>query len=116
MADVHILCRVTAVAMSGGGKLLTDFMVKAQDFRTAVTPPKNKGGSWGAGQGPLAATGARTTDPCKDLAERLPATFVYASIIVTDTLFSGTRGCACTGVSTRSPQGNAARGGGRWSV
>ncbi|MGW7289171.1 hypothetical protein ACWGH4_27225 [Streptomyces sp. NPDC054847] len=76
---------VTAVAMSGGSKLLTDFVVKAQDFRTAATPPKNKGGSWDAGQGPPAATGAQTTDTCKDLVERLPATFVYASIIVTDT-------------------------------
>ncbi|MFG2351864.1 helix-turn-helix domain-containing protein [Streptomyces phaeochromogenes] len=40
---------VTAVAMPDGGKPLTDFVVKAQDFRTAVTTTKNKGGSWGAG-------------------------------------------------------------------
>jgi hypothetical protein len=42
---------------------------------------------------PRTTTGAQTADLLKDLTERLPATFVYAGINVTNTpLFSGTRG------------------------
>ncbi|MFT2016501.1 TniB family NTP-binding protein [Streptomyces sp. 796.1] len=47
---------------------------------------------------PRTTTGALTADLIKDLSERLPATFVYAGINVTDTpLFSGTRGAQLAG-------------------
>ncbi|CAL9676191.1 hypothetical protein SUDANB150_07767 (plasmid) [Streptomyces sp. enrichment culture] len=50
---------------------------------------------------PRTTTGAQTADLLKDLAERLPATFVYAGINVTDTpLFSGTRGAQLAGRAT----------------
>lgn len=50
---------------------------------------------------PRTTTGAQTADLLKDLTERLPATFVYAGINVTDTpLFSGTRGAQLAGRAT----------------
>lgn len=50
---------------------------------------------------PRTTTGAQTADLIKDLTERLPATFVYAGINVTDTpLFSGTRGAQLAGRAT----------------
>ncbi|WP_432052421.1 TniB family NTP-binding protein [Streptomyces xiamenensis] len=50
---------------------------------------------------PRTTTGAQTADLIKDLSERLPATFVYASINVTDTsLFTGTRGAELAGRAT----------------
>ncbi|MEU8718261.1 TniB family NTP-binding protein [Streptomyces sp. NPDC048663] len=50
---------------------------------------------------PRTTTGAQTADLLKDLTERLPATFVYAGIDVTDTpLFSGTRGAQLAGRAT----------------
>ncbi|MFJ3339124.1 helix-turn-helix domain-containing protein [Streptomyces sp. NPDC086766] len=39
----------TSVAMPRGGKPLTAFHVDNQDFRSVVTSPRNKGGTWGAG-------------------------------------------------------------------
>ncbi len=52
---------------------------------------------------PRTTTGAQTADLIKDLTERLPATFVYAGINVTDTpLFSGTRGAQLAGRATSS--------------
>lgn len=57
------------------------FMIRAQHSRTT--------------------TGAQTADLIKDLTERLPATFVYAGINVTDTpLFTGTRGAQLAGRAT----------------
>ncbi|MFI1735838.1 ATP/GTP-binding protein [Streptomyces acidicola] len=50
---------------------------------------------------PRTTTGAQAADLLKDLTERLPATFVYAGINVTDTpLFSGTRGAQLAGRAT----------------
>lgn len=50
---------------------------------------------------PRTTTGAQTADLLKDLTERLPATFVYAGINVTDTpLFTGTRGAQLAGRAT----------------
>lgn len=50
---------------------------------------------------PRTTTGAQTADLIKDLTERLPATFVYAGINVTDTpLFTGTRGAQLAGRAT----------------
>ncbi|GGY50850.1 hypothetical protein GCM10010384_66020 [Streptomyces djakartensis] len=50
---------------------------------------------------PGTTTGAQTADLLKDLTERLPATFVYAGINVTDTpLFTGTRGAQLAGRAT----------------
>ena len=50
---------------------------------------------------PRTTTGAQTADLLKDITERLPATFVYAGINVTDTpLFSGTRGAQLAGRAT----------------
>ncbi|WP_437032941.1 TniB family NTP-binding protein [Streptomyces sp. enrichment culture] len=50
---------------------------------------------------PRTTTGAQTADLLKDLTERLPATFVYAGINVTDSpLFSGTRGAQLAGRAT----------------
>ncbi|MGW2305005.1 TniB family NTP-binding protein [Streptomyces sp. NPDC001809] len=50
---------------------------------------------------PRTTTGAQTADLIKDLSERLPATFVYAGINVTDTpLFTGTRGAQLAGRAT----------------
>ncbi|MFI2207756.1 TniB family NTP-binding protein [Streptomyces sp. NPDC020192] len=50
---------------------------------------------------PRTTTGAQTADLIKDLTERLPTTFVYAGINVTDTpLFSGTRGAQLAGRAT----------------
>ncbi|NYE39003.1 ATP-binding protein [Streptomyces fulvorobeus] len=50
---------------------------------------------------PRTTTGAQTADLLKDLSERLPATFVYAGINVTDTpLFTGTRGAQLAGRAT----------------
>jgi hypothetical protein len=50
---------------------------------------------------PRTTSGAQTADLIKDLTERLPATFVYAGINVTDTpLFSGTRGAQLAGRTT----------------
>lgn len=50
---------------------------------------------------PRTTTGAQTADLLKDLSERLPATFVYAGIDVTDTpLFTGTRGAQLAGRAT----------------
>ncbi|MGP8296386.1 TniB family NTP-binding protein [Streptomyces inhibens] len=50
---------------------------------------------------PRTTTGAQTADLLKDLTERLPSTFVYAGINVTDTpLFTGTRGAQLAGRAT----------------
>ncbi len=50
---------------------------------------------------PRTTTGAQTADLLKDLTERLPATFVYAGINVTDTpLFTGVRGAQLAGRAT----------------
>ncbi|MGN3953500.1 TniB family NTP-binding protein [Streptomyces sp. WAC8370] len=50
---------------------------------------------------PRTTTGAQTTDLLKDLTQRLPATFVYAGINVTDTpLSTGTRGAQLAGRAT----------------
>ncbi|WP_329163771.1 TniB family NTP-binding protein [Streptomyces anulatus] len=50
---------------------------------------------------PRTTTGAQTADLLKDLSERLPATFVYAGINVTDTpLFTGVRGAQLAGRAT----------------
>ncbi|MEV0955039.1 ATP-binding protein [Streptomyces sp. NPDC049951] len=50
---------------------------------------------------PRTTTGAQTADLIKDLTERLPATFVYAGINVTDTpLFTGVRGAQLAGRAT----------------
>ncbi|MFJ3176414.1 TniB family NTP-binding protein [Streptomyces roseus] len=50
---------------------------------------------------PRTTTGAQPADLIKDLTERLPATFVYAGINVTDTpLFTGTRGAQLAGRAT----------------
>ncbi|MCX4444562.1 TniB family NTP-binding protein [Streptomyces albidoflavus] len=50
---------------------------------------------------PRTTTGAQTADLLKDPSERLPATFVYAGINVTDTpLFTGTRGAQLAGRAT----------------
>ncbi|WP_455679020.1 ATP/GTP-binding protein [Streptomyces bobili] len=50
---------------------------------------------------PRTTAGAQTADLIKDLTERLPATFVYAGINVTDTpLFTGTRGAQLAGRAT----------------
>ncbi|MFI8522465.1 TniB family NTP-binding protein [Streptomyces sp. NPDC085481] len=50
---------------------------------------------------PRTTTGAQTADLIKDLSERLPATFVYAGINVTDTpLFTGVRGAQLAGRAT----------------
>ncbi|MEU6911492.1 ATP-binding protein [Streptomyces coeruleorubidus] len=50
---------------------------------------------------PRTTTGAQTADLIKDLTERLPATFVYAGINVTNTpLFTGTRGAQLAGRAT----------------
>ncbi|MFJ9720988.1 TniB family NTP-binding protein [Streptomyces sp. NPDC101213] len=50
---------------------------------------------------PRTTTDAQTADLLKDLTERLPATFVYAGINVTDTpLFSGTQGAQLAGRAT----------------
>ncbi|WP_225827104.1 TniB family NTP-binding protein [Streptomyces naphthomycinicus] len=50
---------------------------------------------------PRTTNGAQTADLLKDLTERLPATFVYAGINVTDTpLFTGTRGAQLAGRAT----------------
>ncbi|MFC9916030.1 TniB family NTP-binding protein [Streptomyces sp. NPDC127197] len=50
---------------------------------------------------PRTTTSAQTADLLKDLTERLPATFVYAGINVTDTpLFTGVRGAQLAGRAT----------------
>ncbi|MGV9901649.1 TniB family NTP-binding protein [Streptomyces sp. NPDC003388] len=50
---------------------------------------------------PRTTTGAQTADLLKDLSERLPATFVYAGINVTETpLFTGVRGAQLAGRAT----------------
>ncbi|MGX1025361.1 replication-associated recombination protein RarA [Streptomyces ambofaciens] len=50
---------------------------------------------------PRTTTGAQTADLLKDLSERLPATFVYAGINVTDTpLFTVVRGAQLAGRAT----------------